>query len=789
MTMRAKAPWPLVRVLVAVTLTVAAWAAVALAAAGADDVQRDAESHAPPPPPAMPDEALPKPGRLFVLIIDSLRASRAEEMKTMRELRPQSLFVHVRATRDAATVPSLRAAFTGRTQRSIFAFVRNFGHHGGTTPSLFSQAAEHGHRVATFSDGAFYEMAPGIVDPHSNAIPPGDEETCQVRAFHQALDVFRAGHDDVVVFHLTTVDHAAHTRPGDPVYNRAFEVADQLMREANDAVPAKDTFVVMGDHGHDELGRHFPGLDVPTVALYRGPAFKPGAVLGPVPLTIHRYLMSWALGMPLSPDYRGVGAPQVLAGPTPPADYRSPPAEISAEFLRAKRFKWLGPLALLVALAAGFGIWWLAPTRANARRAALAAVAGAAFFGAWGAFLAHHRLVTVPPTTGELLFNWGLGLMIAAWAVVMRLLRRITATWIALAGPGLLLYATAAWYGWAAIMAPAWLMALALLLLDWTRRRFEKNAPPATRAEHLALLGLLAVAAALPPFMYAEMDGLASGDWRGYLSSNRMTYWIAVSTLARLVIFLRPRRAPIVNALGFILVGLFSVTSFGDVLAPQASRLVATVVLTVAALVAHWRARRPGAGATVSVVAAMLGNAALLMGYRASVQLGERTFLQMELLLAALVVTARVNLVLGRPEDRRSFTIWLEAMALFVAAWSTLALTLHRLEWKVFYHFFPALFVEHHVGLLLPAIVVRYALPLVLARRLIAEASGSEAQGSTWRAAAGLTIVRVATLVLGVIGSAVLDPASEPFMATVQCLLTFSVLSLALVHEPAPVRA
>ncbi len=786
---RAKAPWFLSRVLVAVALTVMAWIAVALVDAGVDDVQRDAESHAPPPPPAMPNEALPKPGRLFVLIIDSLRAPRAENMKMMRQLRGTSLFVYVRATRDAATVPSLRAAFTGRTQRSIFAFVRNFGHHGGTTPSLFSQAAEQGHRVATFSDGAFYEMAPGIADPHSNAIPPGDEETCQVRAFHEALDVFRSGHDDVVVFHLTTVDHAAHTRgPGDPVYNRAFDVADQLMREADAAVPAKDTFVVMGDHGHDELGRHFPGLDVPTVALYRGPAFKPGSELGPVPLTIHRYLMSWALGMPLSPDYRGVGAPQVLAGPTPPVDYRSPSPEISAEFLRAKRFKWLGPLAILVAFAGAFGIWWVvAPTRANARRAALAAVAGAALFGVWGAFLAHHRLVTVPPTTGELLFNWGLALMIAAWAVVMRLLRRITVTWIMLAVPGLMLYSTAAWYGWAAIMAPAWLSALALLGLDWLRRRFEKNAAPVTRAEHVALFGLLAVAAALPPFMYAEMDGLASGDWRGYLSSNRMTYWIAVTTIARVVIFIRPRRGPIVNALGFVLVGLFSVTSFGDVLASQASRLVAAGVLTVLALVAHGRARRPGAGANASVVAALLGNAALLMGYRASVQLGERTFLQMELLLAALVVTSRVNLVLGRPEDRRAFTIWLEAMALFVAAWSTLALTLHRLEWKVFYHFFPALFVEHHVGLLLPAIIGRYALPLVLARRLVAETSAEE-QGSSWRAAAGLTIFRVTVLLLGVVGSAVLDPASDPFMTAVQCLLTFSVLSLALVHEPAVVR-
>lgn len=780
------APGLPIRLLVALMITLGTWGAVALVDAAVDDVQREAERNA-PPPPARSGEALPRPGRLFVLIVDSLRASRAEEMTSIRDLRPQSLFVHVRATRDAATVPSLRAAFTGRTQRSIFAFVRNFGHHGGTTPSLFSQAAEHGARVTTFSDGAFYELAPGIADRRGNALPPGDEETCQTRSFHEALDLFRAGHDDVVVFHYTVVDHAAHTRgPGDPIYERAFEHADELVREAASAVGPSDTLVVMGDHGHDELGRHFPGLDVPTVALYRGPGFQPGSELGPLPLTMHRYFMSWALGLPLHPDYRGPGAPQVLAGPSPPYEYRHPPPEISAEFLRAKRFKWLGPLGLLVALVGGFAIWGLGPPRGRAVEVVVAAVAGAAVFGAWGAFLAHHRLVTVPPTTGELLFNWALGLMLAAWAVIMKLLRRMTATWLAFALPALGLYATAAWYGWAAIMAPAWLVALALLALDWTRRRFEKGAPPTTPAERASLLGLVAVACALPPFMYAEMDGLASGDWRGYLSSNRMTYWIAVSTLARLAIFVRPRRGAVVNVLAFAMVALFSVLSFGDVLTTQPSRLVVTAVLAVLAIATRARAYQVGRDSAVGAAATILSNAAILMAYRASVILGERTFLQMELLLGALVISARVNSTLGRPEDRRSFTIWLEGMAIVIAAWSTLALTLHRLEWKVFYNFFPALFVEHHVGWLLPAIVGRYALPLVLARRLIAENS---AGGGTWRDAAALTTFRIATLLLGVVGSAVLDPASEPFMAAVQCLLTFSVLGFALCHEPSPAPA
>jgi hypothetical protein len=784
MNARTPAPWFLARALAGVAIIAGTWAAVALVDAAVDTVQRDAEAGAPAPPPPAPGEALPAPGRLFVLIIDSLRAPRAENMKTIRELRSKSLFVYVRATKDAATVPSLRAAFTGRTQRSIFAFVQNFGHHGGTTSSLFSQAAQRGRRVATFSDGAFYELAPGIADPHGNAVGLGDEETRQVRAFHQALDLFRSHADDIVVFHLTTVDHAAHTRgPGDPLYERAFAVADDLLRETNAAVGPADTLVVMGDHGHDERGRHFPGLNVPTVALYRGPAFRPGAELGPVPLTIHRYLMSWALGLPLAPDYRGVAAPQVLAGPKPPFEYRSPPPEISSALLRGKRFVWLGPLGFLVAMIAAFGLWSLAPTRPKTWRVALGVVAGATLFAAWGAFLAHRRLSLPPPQETEILFNWGLGLMLAAWAVATRLLQRMTATWLVLALPALLLYPVAAWYGWASIVAPAWISALALLAIDWLRRRFTKHAEPITTNERLALGTLLVIAVLVLPFFYAETDGVTSGDWRGYLSSNRMSYWIIVSTFARLVLFVRPSRGSIVNAVAIAVVSLFTLLSFGGVLHTQGGRLLATVVLAGAALATRQRAARDGADSTAAAVSAILSNAALLMAYRGSVILGERTFLQMEILLAAIVLTARVDRVLGRPQDRRSFTIWLEAMAIIVAAWSTLALTLYRLDWKVFYYFFPALFVEHHVGLLLPAIIGRYALPLVLARRLLADAS-PDAGGSTWRAGASLMIFKVSTLVLAIIGSAVLDPASEPFMAAVQCVLTLSVMSLALVHAP-----
>ncbi|HVZ74126.1 MAG TPA: hypothetical protein VHJ20_17225 [Polyangia bacterium] len=775
-------PVPL-RVFVAAVLTLGSWGAVALIDAAVDHVQREAEARAPKPPPPLPGEALPDPGHIFVFFVDSLRAQRAELMPTMRALRPRSLFVHVDATRDAATVPSVRAAFTGRTQRSIFAFVKNFGSHGGTTPSLFSQAASHGLTVATFSDGAFYELAPGIAIRRKNDVPPGEEEERQVRAFHEALDLYRAGGEDLIVFHLTILDHVAHTRgTKDPIYDHTFRVVDDLLKEADAAIAPDDTLVVMGDHGHDDLGRHFPSLKVPTVALYRGPAFKPGSELGPVPLTIHRYLMSWALGLPLSPEYRGVAAPQVLVGPTPPIEYRVPQPELSSTLV-SERLVVLGPLALLVAAVGAFGAWIFAPTRTNAKRAAIATLAGAVLLTALGAFLAHRRLREAPPTSNEILLNWGLVLLISGWLVASRYLRRITATWLVLALPGALLYSSAFRDGWAAIMGPAWLVALALLLIDWAGRRMRgEETTPISRREVFGLLALAFLPLLLLPFFYAETDGVTSGDWRGYLFSNRLTYWIAISTAARLVIFARPRHGIGVNVLAVAFVALFSLVSFGDVLPTQSSKLIVSALLLIAALVARLYVRRAGPDSAGGAIAAMLANAGLLLTFRGSVILGERTMLQMELLMAAVVLTATVDRALGRREDRRAFTVWLEAVCLFIAAWSTLALTLGRLEWKVFYNFFPALFVEHHVGLLLPGIVGRYALPLVLARRLLAESSLDVR--STWHPAAGVMGFKVTALALGLIGSAILDPASEPFLHAVQCLLTFSVLALAFISEP-----
>jgi hypothetical protein len=780
------APDARTRALTAAGLFLGAWAGLWAIDAAIGRVQRRDEAAVPRAGAA--DDAAPAlpPGRVLVLLIDSWRAESAEAMPSVRELLGRALFVHVDATQDAATVPSLRAAFSGQTQRSLFAFGRNFvrGHQG--LPSIFSQLAEAGGRAAVFSDGAFYEIAPGAAEVRANEEPPGDEETRQRRAFEDALTFYRTGVPRLVVFHLTTVDHVAHWHAvGEPAYQHAFDVADALVREAVATIDPLDTLVVMGDHGHDESGRHFPGLRVPTVALYLGARFSPGLTLGPVPLTIHRYLLSWALGLPLSPQYRGTSAPNVLAGAVPPAPFWTPPAEVRAETSWRGRFLWLAPLVGLLALASALGA---ARWKARGRWSVALAPGLVIFFVAWGAFLAHRRAVTRPPVELEILVSWALALA-AALALTWRGHRR-AATWLALGLPTLLLYPSAAWDGWGAVMGPAWIVALAALALDWMRRRRGDGAPaaPLDRATWLGLAALPLLAAFVLPFIYADTDGVVTGDWRGYLTSNRLSYWIVISATAKLVLFVRPRRGTVVNVVALGLVAMFSLVSFGGLWPSPFARLAAAAFLTSAAFATRGLATRAPATKRAQLdvwkgLASIFATAALLMLYRATVVLEERSFLQLEVLLAALRLSSIAATALAPPRDRRWLAAWLEAMAVLVAAWTTLALTLHRLEWSILYRFLSPPAVEANVVWLVPVIVGRYAIPLVLARRLLAEAR-PPGVGSTWPAARGALGAKLGTLVLMTAGSAILNPASEPFRVAVQTVLTLSVLALALAYEP-----
>jgi hypothetical protein len=762
------------RVSATLALVLGTWGSVGAIDAAVRKVQRDAEARA-PAPPATRAEAPPGGGRVFVLLVDSLRAETAEALPHLGDVRARGAFVRVLNTRDAATVPSLRAAFTGETQGSIFAFARNFVQAGGSWSSVFGDLAARGERSAVFSEAA-HELRASISDLRVNTRGPGDEEAAELRAFDDALALWAEGRHRLVVFHVVFADHAAHRAGvGGPGYQHAFDAVDELVRRADAAVPPGDTLVVFGDHGHDRAGRHLPGLDVPTVAVYRGPGFVAGAEAGPVALTIHRYLLSWALGLPLPPSYRGPATPGLLRTERPlPAAFAAPPPAISSVADRGARLDWMLPLYGALALAAALAARRLGPGGWSGRATFGASALGVAAFAAWGWKLAAWRHALAPHGGRSLLTIWLVALALGTGAVGAGLLPAVAVAWIALAVPALLLFPSAGFDGWADGMGRVWALALVALVVEWARRRLRARSWP-TGIERLALTALPFLAFCVLPFFYPQTDGVVF-NWTGYLTANRLSFWLVLSLGVRAVLFVRPERGRVANAAALAVIALLSLASFGDVLTTGCQRLLAAAALAALAIGARL-------GAPTRPAASVLANAALLMAFRGSVVLDERVFLQLELLLAALRITFLVARALGPGQDLRGFAVWLEAMALVVTAWSTLALTLYRLEWHVLYEVFAPPFVEAHIGFFLPLIMGRYALPLVLARRLIAEAR-PPASASSWPGAFAAAGVKTLTLVLVATGYALDDPTGEFFVQAVMNVLTFSTPLLALAYEP-----
>jgi hypothetical protein len=200
----------------------------------------------------------------------------------------------------------------------------------------------------------------------------------------------------------------------------------------------------------------------------------------------------------------------------------------------------------------------------------------------------------------------------------------------------------------------------------------------------------------------------------------------------------------------------------------------------LAAASAHLAARRLAAAparAAAHELRRILSTTFLLLLFRATVAVPPATYLQLEVLLAALRLSLLAMRDLADPRDHGAWTTFLAAMALLVCGWCTLAFSLHRLEWHVFYRLADAAFVERHVALFVPAIVARYVIPAALGWRIITEASPAPGP-SPWGPAAALAL-KIVTLVPIVFGHALFDPANEGLVEAAQTLIVLVPLALA----------
>ena len=549
-----------------------------------------------------PESRAVTPGRVFVFFIDSLAYRLAidpQAMPTLTSLAARGVQARVRPSRDATTVSSARAMFTGRDHFTILSFVDNFTAREKRQESLFAQLHGAGQRAVVFSDHTFRQFGDTGIEHHHYVGAAKTEVADQVQATRRALRGFVDGDHALTVAHVMFTDHAAHVGVGSDQYRAAFRRADDLIGEIARALPPDASLFVVGDHGHDEAGRHMVGMDVPTYVLCLGPRFRPGVTLKTLPITDIRFFASWALGVALPDTYPSGRHPAALAhaGALPTAwavahdalgqsdDGRDRAARrgvwdlrliilllgiLAALWLATVRAVqeplraplWLTATAWAVAVTlfveglvrvvpAGLGVVGggaalvaFARSRGGARREwlwVILPVLGALVMHGWGHMLGSVRSDFHSPHIVSLGRAWGLAMLLAV--LVAWRWGALRPAWLLFGVPFVLSYHTLFKYGAMGVMAQAWIAWALLVTLDAPRLRGSNEVTAAPTRRFMAVLRPLGIFLLVQPFAFPE-----SFLWKFHYFSAWMSWlvpywpheWLVVGVVAKILIFWRP---------------------------------------------------------------------------------------------------------------------------------------------------------------------------------------------------------------------------------------------------------
>jgi hypothetical protein len=694
---------------------------------------------------------LPPRPRVFVLILDSLAygvATNAEVMPHLAALRAEGVSARVDSGFNSSSAAALRDAFTGRENAAVLAVVSTFLKTDAGVESIFHQLALAGRTSAAHSTGFFGQFGAGVA--RAVTIPYRSPREVDEASVLAAAESLRRDEFDFVVGHLSYTDYAAHDfgihQAG---YREAFHRADALIPRVRALLPPGATLVVMGDHGHDAQGKHGFGMEVPTFAVYVGPAFRRGLALPPINLPSHRFLMSYAAGIPLATDgYSGRFLPEALDGRHDQVQWLI--AQAQAARHRAQQRGWLlwihlsllgafafnlvcrghspldftggraaalwlgvapllltGPWQPLVGLLVMLGLVGLlgrgVPVKSLALWIALPA-AVALGFQAWGRVLVAAR-PTLQHLSGPGFAAVWLLLGLAAVACATRA-RRATVMGVVVGAAVLLLPPTGERHGFPATIAPlllCWLACLAVAL--W------RDGALADRAAARPLAGgALAVFALLQPFGASEVVAGIFIRWHALvpgLTLDNVPYFLLLALLAKAVLFFPDWPGAIGAAVRAAFVaGLLLIESRAWV--PNAYVHLAMMATSAAGwlVLGRWRQRPADAWPCALTFWFLL--------YYYCIALTPRNFLEIGCLVGALALCARLARRWVPPETLHADYLVFAVVGLLIAGWACMRWTTSELEWHTTYQWFAARTVEHYVAFFIPWIALKCLVPWVL---------------------------------------------------------------------------
>ncbi|MFH1437731.1 MAG: alkaline phosphatase family protein, partial [Pseudomonadota bacterium] len=140
--------------------------------------------------------------------------------------------------------------------------------------SIFLSLKDRGYRICAAGDFSWNIYKDAFACSRIYEIGKVPEDAVIVET---GIELMNTQRPDVMITAISRFDQVAHKyQPGSKEYYDELLRSDGLARKAYASLPEGWNFMVFGDHGHDELGRHVAGLDIPAVYVYSGPAFRKG---------------------------------------------------------------------------------------------------------------------------------------------------------------------------------------------------------------------------------------------------------------------------------------------------------------------------------------------------------------------------------------------------------------------------------------------------------------------------------------------------------------------------------